>query len=108
MLSMNENLSKLTTIPKASLDKLDEKRCFVICDELDTAIKNCESIVSVDIGIGRLIINITDSNIVYKFIPNALLEKSLKDVVLDGVNPLTGQLEKTIASRIINTYKDLF
>lgn len=108
MLSMNENLSTLTTIPKASLDRLDEKRCFIICDEVDTAIKNCESIASIDIGVGTLIINVTDSDIIYKFIPSSSLERYLKDVILEGENPLTGQLEKTIASRIINTYKDLF
>lgn len=105
---MNENLSKLTTIPKAALDKLDEKREYIICDEVLNSVLNYEEVTTIDIGIGKLLICLDEDSLGYKFIPSSSLEEALIDVVTKKNNPLIDALEKAISSRIVNTYKDLF
>lgn len=105
---MNDLLSKITTIPKNSLDRLDEKRCYIICDELHTAIQNCHDRVMVNIGIGKLVISYNEDEVSYKFIPSTPLEDAIKSVVLDNHNPIEKELEEAVVKRLISTYKDLF
>lgn len=109
---MDNNLIKdlniLTTIPTASLDRLEDKVIWLICDNLTESIIKKEKIAEIDIAIGKLIIKIDEENIKYKFIPYKKLEENIKSVVVNGKNPLETVIEENLSTKFINTYKDLF
>ncbi len=109
---MDNNLIKdlniLTTIPTASLDKLEDKVIWLICDNLTESIIKKEKVAEIDIAIGKLIIKIDEENIKYKFIPYKKLEENIKSVVVNGKNPLEIVIEENLSTKFINTYKDLF
>ena len=102
-----EDLSKITTIPETALTKLAEKAVWCICDSFEESILENLEVTEIDLGVGCLQISNCDENIVYRFIPSEILEKSLIDISLNNKNPLQLTLEKTLANKIINTYKDI-
>ena len=102
-----EDLSVLTSIPRDALDKLSKKCVWVICDDLEDCELENDNLVSINIGIGNLLISNGDETIKYKFIPSKELEKGIRETVVDHKNPLKFVLEKTLADRITNTYKTI-
>lgn len=103
-----KDLNTLTTIPIASLDKLEDKIIWLICDSLTESIIKKEKMAEIDISIGKLIIKIDEENIKYKFIPYKKLEENIKSVVIDGKNPLEITIEENLSNKFMSTYKDLF
>lgn len=108
MINLTTDLSTLTSIPKASLDKLVEKSQWCICHSVEESILNRNNIVEINIGIGILYIKLEEENIKYKFIPSQSLEDCVRDTVLNKHNPLIAVTEQALITRIINTYKDIF
>lgn len=102
-----DNLGSLTLIKSSILNKQVEISENCICDYILEAIENDEDIVSIDIGIGMLSINISDDEISYKFIPNRKLEKKILKTIETEESPLITQIEKKLNQRILNTYKEL-
>ena len=106
MIEVTEDLSTLTTIPKNTLQKLNQKVEWIICNSIYEDILKNEKLTKIDLGIGLLLIENQEEEIKYKFIPSQRLEQSIREVYIDKKNPLQLELEKTLANRIINTYKD--
>lgn len=102
-----DNLGSLTLIKSSILNKQVEISENCICDYILEAIENDEDIISIDIGIGMLSINISDDEISYKFIPNKKLEKKILKTIETEESPLITQIEKKLNQRILNTYKEL-
>lgn len=107
MPSLIEDLSILTTIPKATLDQLTEKSYSCICHNIYENILDKETVTTVDIGIGIVKIRLEDNDVIYKFIPSKKLEKYIKQTFTNNESPLVKKVEKTLSNRIINTYKDI-
>jgi hypothetical protein len=105
---MLEDISALTTIPLASLEKIFNKGIMTICDDVEDTLNHKENECEVDIGIGKMRIQINEENIKYKFIPSGKLEKQVLQTVQEGKNPLETQLEAELSKRIMNVYKELF
>lgn len=101
------DLSTLTTIPVKTLDKLVTKSVWCIGDAIEETLNKSEEILSADIGIGVIGIQILNNEIKYKFTPSVQLEKCVREAVINGKNTLEYTVEKTLANKIINTYKDL-
>lgn len=101
------DISKLTTIPVRSLDKLSSKVCWCICDAVEESLLQGENITVVDVGIGQLCLQVNDSEVQYKFIPSAKLEKYMVDTIINKKNPMVVNLESTFVNRIVKTYKDM-
>ncbi len=108
MSNLLTDLHVLTSIPRASFDKLTEKSIWCICSDVEESILKKENITKVDIGIGDLYIKLEDDMIKYKFIPSQQLEEAVKNTVLNGKNVLIDVVETTLAARFVNTYKDIF
>lgn len=107
MIDIVENVSKLTTIPKQSLDKLNEKVVWCICDGFEQDVLDNKKYSELDLGIGILYISNTEDDIKYKFKPSELLENNIRATAVEGKNPLVVNLEKRLADKIVNTYKDI-
>lgn len=102
-----DDLQQLTTIPKASLQKVFNLLDSCICHNILETIENGENLIEIDIEIGRLIINIEGNSIKYKFIPSAQFEQHIKNTVIFKISPLVENIEKSLAKKITDTYKDL-
>ncbi len=101
-----KDISNYTTISTKSFNKINNitKDCIshiIYSGALDD-IKD----YILDIGIGKLVINITSREIKYGFIPDKELETSIIDA-LDGKDKLVEKLEKTLAERLLTIYKDI-
>lgn len=108
MVNLSTDLSILTTIPKNTLDNLVDKSLWCICHTVEENLINHNEITEINIGLGTLLIKVEEGSIRYKFIPSPKLEESVRDTVVNKENPLIANVESTLASRIVNTYKDLF
>lgn len=102
-----EDLSTLTTIPQEALNKLITKAIWCICDTIQESKLQNSTTTKINIGLGNLIIIDEDEQIKYKFIPNTELEDGVRDTLIEGKNPLSLTLEKTLVSKILKTYKDI-
>lgn len=102
-----KDLSKLTTIPIDSLCLLSNKAIWCICDEVEDTILNGETITTIDIGIGNILIKNEEDEVKYKFIPSKELENNIIDTTINKKNPLKIIIEKTLINKILNTYKDV-
>ena len=102
-----QNLEDLTQIKYSVFNKLIQASEDCICDYTLQTIEEDDDILSIYIGIGVLYINISDSEITYKFVPNKKLEKKLLRTIETGESPLIQDIESKLNKKILDTYKEL-
>ena len=107
MYDLVKNLNTLTLIKSSILHKLVTISENCICDYTLESVENDEDIVTIDIGIGIIYINILDSELSYKFVPSKKLEKKIIKTIETGDSPLIQDIEDKLNQRIFNTYKEL-
>ena len=90
-----------------NLSKLIDVSIYCISDAIQECLKQEETIAEIDIGIGILYIQCLDNNIKYKFIPSDMLDKAVKETLINKLNLLELKLETSLVSKITNIYKDL-
>lgn len=103
-----EDLSELTTIQLASLNRLVKQSMWIICDAVEAAVHNKDDSLDIDIGLGTLKINFDNEEVKYKFIPKPTLENGISRAIVEEQNPLQLALEKSLADKITNVYKEFF
>ncbi len=106
-MKITEDVSKITGLPYSYLNRIMERIQDCICYNVQTDLKNCINICSVDINIGQLIIQIMDNEIKYKFIPSTGFEQDLIDTIQKGECPLISKLENNLSEKVLSTYQDL-
>lgn len=104
---VSKDMSIITTIPEANIDKLFEKMEWCICNSIEETLLNSEKISEINIGIGYLYILTEEGNIKYKFVPSKHLEDNIKATYNNGKNPLTLNIEDSLIKKITNVYKEL-
>lgn len=108
MTDLVQDLSTLTTIPVSSLSRLADKCKDIISYSVYESLQESENVISVDIGIGILYINVNEDSIQYKFVPSLSLEKTICKTVEGKQKPIIEDIEKTLKNRILAVYKELF
>ena len=106
-INLKEDLSALTSINEIYVKKIFDKLKWCICDGVEEAIKSEESELECDLGFGKIVINITDDTIKYKFIPSVEFNQAVVDTVVGEKNVLEDALEKSLVSKVTKLYKDL-
>ena len=101
------DLSLLTSIPYKTLKNLCEKGNECICHSLLESINEDDIKTVIDVGIGQLLVMIDNDEIHYQFKPSNKLEDMLIDTISNKNDPLITDIEQSLVSRILNTYKDL-
>lgn len=101
-----QNLSTYTTTPKYNYNKLIELLNNCITHSIYAGTLENETEFEFDIGLGVLKITILSEEIKYKFIPSESLEANILSA-LDGKDIFVETLEKKVAERILNTYKEI-
>lgn len=108
---MNRNLiegvSTLTTIDVNTLERLVDISKLVIIDELVEQLENGQDTVSINVGLGNLLIHYSGESIKFKFTPNAKFEEDVSMACIHKVNLLDTKVETSLKDKIVNTYKDL-
>ena len=102
-----KDVSKLTTIPTKSLNKLMDRFIYCIVDAVKEDTLEDKEITEIDLYIGKLYIQHLGTQLKYKFIPSTKLEKHLNTLLSDGLNSLECALEKSLVTKITEVYKDL-
>ena len=102
-----QDISKITTIPLASLQRLFDKITWCICNCVEESFLGGETFTEVNFGFGSLIISVENNQINYQFLQTRKFENALIHTIVDKKNPLTVELEDTFVNRITKTYKDM-
>ena len=103
----NEFVSKLTTIPEKYLVRLQDIYELVICDAVEDALLKDETVAKVNLNFGDLDIKFENNELRFRFKPSAKFEEELIDTIVNKRNVLTLEVEKSLVSKIVQTYKDL-
>ena len=107
MSNIVEDVSKLTTIPEKTLNKLNQKFIYTICEQIQEDILQEKEMSELDIGLGTIYIKYVGDEIKYKFIPNQELEKAVYSTVVKKLNLMETVLNEALAKKFIDVYKDL-
>lgn len=109
MANINSDLSNLTTIPEKTLDKLNNKILYIICQEIQENIMDENFVSEFDFyNLFKIYIKYEDSgNIRWKIIPSEKLEKAVINTVKNKLNLLEDTLNETLAKRFMEVYKDI-
>ena len=102
-----EDISTITTIPLKTLYKLADKAGDCLCNNVLESKNMDDNTSTMDIGIGKIIVNITPQNITYTFSPSKELEVKMVEAIKTNNSPLVENIETNLAAKILNTYKDL-
>ena len=102
------DLAALTTIQKASLDKLCNQAFKCICHSVQEASLDDVDTVRIDIGLGNLFIKFNSDEVRYRFEPSFKLEECLNTTISTGISPVIEDVEDSLISKINAAYKELF
>lgn len=108
MIKIEEDISKLTTIPLQEVQFIINFMSDCICYNLQESVKNKEENIDIDIGIGTLVLDIDNDELKYKFIPSNKLENDIKYTLINGHCPLIDKAEECLQAKILGAYKELF
>ena len=101
------DVSKLSNIPSATLSKIQDLEKILIALYISESILTDQETTEIDIGLGKLLIRASDSEIKYKFIPSKVLDQQLINAVNSKTSPLIDKLENSIQEKIMRTYKEM-
>lgn len=107
-MNMITDLSAVTTISPASTQKILSKFQDCLCYAVQEALGNHETEIELDIYIGKLMIEVIDDVVQYKFVPSASFERDVSDTVISGVCPMFNRVENAIQGKIMGAYKELY
>jgi hypothetical protein len=102
-----KDLSVITTLPEATLNKLWSRGSECIGHSVLECIKMGDDMAIIESPIGDIKIILTPDGIHYRFTPSQSLEKILVDAIIDKKDPLVTSIEEGLVNRILNAYKDL-
>lgn len=108
MVDIINDTATITTIPTNTLVQLKKRVEQCIASAVYSAAIVSDDTVELDIGIGVLIICWSEEEIRYKFIPSKSLESLVTSAVVDKKCDLIEAMEKSLTTKIINVYKELF
>lgn len=107
MIDVVKDLSQLTNIDNSILQELIRLAILDIGHTtLETFIEHNNQLEA-DLGIGILYIKYNQEGVKYKFIPSDKLETTINEALSNKVSPLVKLSDRTLKSRLEETYKYL-
>ena len=104
---INGDVSKLTSIPEATLDRLANLSEDVVCHTLLESLEDESDELHIYFGYGVLNIRIVGDEVVYKFVPSDSLQTKVKTTIIKRESPVIKKLEQRLVTQITDTYKEL-
>lgn len=102
-----QDVSVLSTIPEKTLNKLNQKIIYAICEAILEDVQLEKDISELDLGFGILYVKHVSDEIKYKFVPSTDLEKAVYNTVTKKLNLLEDTLNETLVKKFLDVYKDL-
>ena len=93
------DVGTLLKIPTKVTTELTDKACLCIGSAISEAKRNGESVMTINIGIGTLSINLVDMQC--KFVPGKNLKTAIKSALTAQVDPLEMILEQAFADKLL-------
>ena len=93
------DVGTILKIPTKVTNELAEKACLCVGNSIGAAKQAGEEILTLNIGIGLLSINLLDMQC--KFIPSKQLKHTIKEAMNNKVDPLEIYLEQALADKLI-------
>lgn len=107
MTNLIEDVSALTEVTEATLEKLLKVSTHCIGHAVHESICEKQEITKIDLGIGELTIRVSTEGIQYRFVPSTSLEKLLVQTVTSKTSPMVIQIENKLQDKINKTYKEV-
>lgn len=101
------DISAISTVPYATMNRLCDKGNECICHNVLESMGKGESSTEITSPIGTIRIIVEEEELHYRFSPSKKLEELLIKSITEGKDPLIADIETSLVSRILNTYKDL-
>jgi len=102
-----EDLSVLTSIPIATLNKMASLSSDIISHSVMESLYRGENVAEIDIGIGILYIKYEGDSVKYRFTPSSQTEKKVASTVISKRSTLTDRVEESLKNKVEKTYKEL-
>ena len=93
------DVGTLLKIPTKVTTELTDKACLCIGSAISEAKRNGDSILTVNIGIGVLSVNLVDMQC--KFVPGKNLKTAIKSALNGQIDPLELALEQAFADKLL-------
>ena len=107
MSNVIKDVSILTSIPEKTLNKLNEKVLYSICQTVQEDVLDEKDITELDLGLFKIYIKHSDGEVRYKLIPSPEMEKVINNTIKNKLNLLEDTLNDVLAKKILNVYKDI-
>ena len=108
-MNLIKNLSQLTTIQEASLEKINNILNYIHSNDIaEHLLSKCNEPIELELFEGTLILYVNNDVITYKFIPNKEFETIIVDSIIKKKNVLIDTLNENLKSKLLNIYKDIF
>ena len=104
-INLENDITKLTTIPTTTLKKIGELKKQIIASTVSINHKCGIPITEIETSLGTLTIE-NQEDIIVRFTPNLSLTQLIKKAC-EGEDILVERLEEKITEKIMNVYKDL-
>ena len=105
---LNKDLSELTGVDKQILDKLVCNINYCICNYIEKSMLDNEQVCKINIGIGILILKISNDSMQWYFTPSKDLESNVVTALESQQNPLTPVITKKLIDQLLNFYDRMF
>lgn len=107
MRNLSKDLSALSTMQENDIEKLIYLSKLIISHNIYEDIILHNKVSEIDIGIGKLLIQLNKNEIEYKFIPHKDTEKTIVTTITKEKDFLASTIENKIYTKIKKAYKDL-
>lgn len=107
-LNLIDDVASLTSIQVASLRRLVQCVESCISHYISESIESGNEDVSVDVGVGTLIIHTTKDSVSYRFEPSKSVEENSISLLNGEGSVLIKSVDSCLINKIMSTYKELF
>lgn len=102
-----KKISDLTTIEEEALLKIDDCVTLIHSQDILTQLLESKDILEIDLLEGKLLLQLIDDSVKYKFIPSEDFNKMVVDTILNKKSELVIKVTDKLKNQLINTYKDI-
>ena len=106
MMKLLDNLAAITTVPRVDFSRLESLSEALISQELLESLSSEDSAL-IDLGIGKLTLELDSDSISYHFVPSKSLEKELVNTLKEKRSKLEVILQEALTNKLLKAYKDL-
>lgn len=107
-MSINKDLSTLTTLPEETIEYLSKYMKYVHSHEIATQmLENGGNIYELTLFEGTLFIKIENDNVSYKFVPSDKFNEIVVDTILNKKSLLVDDMADKLKNVLMKAYKDV-